>query len=101
MNKFTIRYPNGIKRHVNKRELALLSESLTQVGPHEYCAASLKTHLEDATGPNYLSGQFTIEFKQKRFTERLETPKGMIMRLERSAAINLLTESGVVGLQGQ
>lgn len=87
MNKFTIRYPNGIKRHVNRQELTLLSESLTQTGPHEYSASNLQASLEQTNGPSYLAGLFTIEFKQKRRSERLETPRAMIERLTNSGVL--------------
>jgi hypothetical protein len=91
MNKFTIHYPNGIKRHVNRHELALLSDSLTQTGPHEYSAASLQASIEQTNGPAYLAGLFTIELKDKRRLERLETPKGMISRLERAGQLQVVT----------
>lgn len=87
MNKFTVHYPNGIKRHINKKELDLLGASLQQVGPREYSAFSLQSDFEQATGPNFLAGRFTIEYPlrlgKRKVSERLETPKGLIDRLAR------------------
>jgi len=82
MNKFTIHYPNGIKRHINRQELTLLSGSLTQTGPHEYSAASLQANLAEANGPAYLPGSFIIELRGQRERERLQTSKGQIQQLE-------------------
>jgi hypothetical protein len=84
MNKFTIHYPNGIKRHVNRLERDLLASSLTQISPREYAATSLQTEIEQMTGPRYLEGKFTIEQPDGQVvSERLETVMGMTVRLVR------------------
>ena len=82
MNKFTVRYPNGIKRHINKRELYLLGASLRKTGPKEYSAASLSCDLREASGPNFLDLELIFERKGKQDHEREQTPRGMIARLE-------------------
>jgi len=83
MNKFTVRYPNGIKRHINKRELDLLGASLRKIGPKEYFASSLYRDLKEASGPNFLDLELIFERKGKqRDYEREQTPRGMIARLE-------------------
>lgn len=87
MNKFTIRYPNGIKRHVDRHELALLSGSLTQTGPHEFNATSLQASLEQTNGPAYLTGSFIFEHKGKKTHELLESPRGMVERLEKAGVL--------------
>lgn len=82
MNKFTIHYPNGIKRHVNRLERDLLASSLTQISPREYAASSYQTEIEHMTGPRYLGGKFTIEQSDGQVvSERLETVMGMTARL--------------------
>jgi len=87
MNKFTIRYPNGIKRHVKKAEIILLGDSLRQTGPHEYSADSLSGNLQQSNSPHYLPGVFVIEHKGKRRKESLESTAGMIGRLQKSGAL--------------
>lgn len=82
MNKFTVRYPNGIKRHINKSELVLLSGSLQQIGPHEYLSkASLQATIEQASGRHYLPGVFIFVLKGKKRRELMETPCGLVGRL--------------------
>lgn len=89
MNKFTVRYPNGIKRHINKRELDLLGASLRQTGPKEYSAASLRSDLKEASGPNFLDLELIFERKgQQRDFEREQTPRGMIARLEQMGFVS-------------
>lgn len=84
MNKFTIHYPNGIKRHVNRLERDLLASSLTQISPREYAASSYQTEIEHMNGPRYLEGKFTIEQSDGQVvSERLETVMGMTVRLVR------------------
>jgi hypothetical protein len=78
---FLIRYSNGFKRHVSRQELASMSH-LIQLGPREYLSPNLQHSLEETNGPHYLAGQFTIELKGQRETERMETPRGMLRRLE-------------------
>lgn len=82
MNKFTVHYPNGIKRHINKSERDLLGASLVQIRPREYLSASLALNLQQAHGPNYLTGFFIWELAGQREEERMQTPKGQIERLE-------------------
>jgi len=85
MNKFTIRYLNGIKQHISKSELVILSDSLQQIGPREYLSTTtFQTSLEAGSGPNYLAGLFTIELRKKRWKERLETPRGLVERLAKT-----------------
>jgi hypothetical protein len=86
-SQYLIVYPNGIKRHVTRQELALLSGSLTQTGPHEYSAASLQASIEQTNGPHYLAGSFIFEHKGKKTRELLESPRGMVERLERNGAL--------------
>ena len=82
MNKFTIHYPNGIKRHVNRLERDLLASSLTQIAPREYAALSLQTEIEQMTGARFLPGKFNIEQPDGRvISERLESVMGMTARL--------------------
>jgi hypothetical protein len=87
MNKFTVTYPNGIKRHINKQELTLLRPSLRQISLREFSAESLSRDLEQSNGPDFFAGQFIIEYPKRlggrKVNERLESPKGMIARLGR------------------
>lgn len=82
---FLIRYSNGFKRHVSKADLDLLGKKAVQVGPREYLCDSLQTDLEQTTGPNFLEGQFMIEYPlrygRRRERERLETVKRMLAQL--------------------
>lgn len=82
MNKFTIRYPNGIKRHINKSELAILSDSLQQIGPHEYRAASLQHTIEQSSQPSFLAGTFIFELKGKKRRELMQSVSGMVRELQ-------------------
>lgn len=82
MNKFTIHYPNGMKRHVNRLERDLLASSLTQIAPREYCAISLSRDIQATSGPNYLGLELVFEYPPDREYEREQTPRGMITRLE-------------------
>lgn len=93
MNKFTVRYPNGIKRHINKRELDLLGASLSKIGPKEYSAASLFQDLKEASGPNFLDLELIFERKGQLSHEREQTPRGMIARLEQMGFVAKLTEA--------
>lgn len=80
-NSYLILYPNGIKRHISRAELATLS-GLVQIGPKEYKASSLETNLAESTGPDYLSGAFIIERDGQREHERLQTSKGQLAQLK-------------------
>lgn len=85
---FLIRYSNGFKRHISRQERDLLSASLEQIGPREYFSkANLQASLEQTNSPAYFPGLFTIEFKQRRYSERMETPKGMVERLTNSGVL--------------
>jgi hypothetical protein len=82
MNKFTITYPNGIKRHVNQQEILLLGNSIRQTGPKEYLAGTM---IVDGarTEPDYYRGLFIFEDPQrKRHTERLESSEALALRLQ-------------------
>jgi hypothetical protein len=83
MNKFTIHYPNGIKRHVNRQERDLLLSSLTQVAPHVYTSPYFSGALKLASGPNYLDLELVFEYPPDRDYEREETPRGMLARIEK------------------
>ncbi len=87
MNKFTIIYPNGIKRHVNRLERDLLLSSLTQIAPREYAAPSLQTEIEQMNAPKFLPGKFTIEYGDRRIIERLESVGAMTARLFRQGIL--------------
>jgi hypothetical protein len=81
MNKFTIKYPNGIKRHVNRLERDLLASSLKQIAPREYAAPSLQSEIDQKNAPKFLPGRFTIEHGDRRISERLESVGAMTQRL--------------------
>jgi hypothetical protein len=88
MNKFTIHYPNGIKRHINRLERDLLASSLTQIGPKAYTATSLQTELHEMNIPRFLAGAFVIEdSKGNKTKERLESVGGMMARLIRQGIL--------------
>ena len=88
MNKFTIHYPNGIKRHINRLERDLLASSLIQIAPREYAATSFQTEREQMNGPRYLEGAFTIEQTDgRKIHERLESVIGMTARLIRQGVL--------------
>ena len=85
-NDYLIRYSNGFKRHVSRAERDLLLAFLQQVGPREYlCSVSLQSDLEQTSGPDFLPGQFTIEYPlrygRRRESERLQTVKRMVLDL--------------------
>lgn len=86
---FLIRYSNGFKRHVSKNDLDLLGASLTKIGPREYlCSMSIQGDLEHTAGPNFLQGQFIIQYPRRlgwhQKHERLETPKGLVERMSKA-----------------
>jgi len=82
MNKFTVHYPNGIKRHINRRERDLLASTLTQTAPREYRASSLSHDISATSGPNYLGLEVVFDYPPDREYEREQTVRGMIARLE-------------------
>lgn len=85
---FLIRYSNGFKRHISRQERDLLSTSLQQIGPREYLSkTSLQASLEQTNGPAYLAGFFIFEHKGKKALELLESPRGMVERLEKTGAL--------------
>jgi predicted GTPase len=90
MNKFTIIYPNGMRRHVNRLERDLLS-SLTQIAPREYAAPSLQREIEQRNAPHFLPGRFTIEHGDRRINERLESVAAMTERLFNMGILELRT----------
>lgn len=80
---YLIVYPNGIKRHISRTELATL-DGLKQTGPREYAATYTyaETLIEQTNGPNYLELALVFDYPPDREYEREQTPKGMIARLE-------------------
>lgn len=91
MNKFTVHYPNGIKRHVNKKELDLLSESLLEVAPRTFFCGSdsllkemkrVRAQREFLSGPSFLDLLLIFQYLAEREYEREPTPRGVIARLE-------------------
>jgi hypothetical protein len=93
MNKFTIHYPNGMKRHVKKAEIILLGSSLQQISRHEYRAASFQQNIEQESGPSFLSGLFIIEYPRrlggKKYTERMQSVQGMVRQFERNGTLQV------------
>jgi hypothetical protein len=82
--EYLIHYPNGLKQHVSRVELAAMN-GLERIGNKAYRAPAAS--LEQTNGPAYLAGLFTIEFRGKRHKERMETERGMIVRLERAGVL--------------
>lgn len=97
--QFLLKYPDRSKTHITcaERDDLLLRGLITSNGPNEYAyigqsktyhsfaeLEQLKTSLvfEDAPKRKFLSGSFIIEFSDKRFHERLETPEHMAYRLK-------------------
>jgi hypothetical protein len=96
MNKFTIHYPNGIKRHINRLERDLLASSLIQIAPREYAAPhhSLQTEIDQINSPRYLEGAFTIEQTDgRKIHERLESVMGMTARLIKQGVLELQNDA--------
>ncbi len=83
---YLVHYPNGFKRHVSQQEILLLGRSIEQTGPKEYLA---KTMVVDGarTEPDYYPGSFIFEFKQRRFSECMESSEAQILRLQQQNLI--------------
>jgi len=88
MNKFTVHYPNGIKRHINRKERDLLLSSLTQIAPHVYTSTYFSGHLKLTSGPNFLDLELIFDYPPDREYEREQTPKGMVARLEQMGFVS-------------
>jgi hypothetical protein len=90
MNKFTVHYPNGIKRHINKRDLDLLGKSVLEVAPRTYFCGSdsllgemrrMVSEREFSSGPSFLDLLLIFENPPDREYEREATPRGVVDRL--------------------
>ena len=98
--QFTVLYPDRSRDSITRTECdqALLAGQIVHVDGNSYRylgqihtlhAMSELAQLQDRYGPTmvhlrYLPGTFTIELRDKRYHERLETPEGMAARLRAS-----------------
>lgn len=101
--KYLVKFNDGSKKHVNRemRDSLLLSGEIRKVGANSFVSTIpvRRYHnladigeLKQTIGPpakllrSYLQGQFIVEFKGKRQTERLETPEALALRMENSTS---------------
>jgi hypothetical protein len=82
--EYLIHYPNGLKQHVSRVELAAMN-GLERIGNKAYRAPAAS--LEQTSGPAYLAGSFYWQHKGKKTHELLESPRGMVERLEKCGVL--------------
>jgi hypothetical protein len=97
--KYLVKFKDGSRKHVRReeRDSMLLAGEIRKIGSNSYLSilpvrrfynladiGELKNYIgpEKRNLRNYLEGKFTIEFKGKRYSERLETPEAMALRME-------------------
>lgn len=97
---YLLTYPDGGKKHINRaeRDDLLLSGAAKQIAPQKYLftgaelrvksfadLAKFTVLFEPLNLRSFLPGSFIVERGEKRQRELLETPEGMVARMNRQA----------------
>jgi hypothetical protein len=101
-HRYLLIYPDGSSKHISreKRDSLLLSQTAIQAGVDRYrytgkvkifhSLQELKElfgDTEERLLRKFLEGQFVVEFKGKRYHERLETAEALALRYSQQIGV--------------